>query len=44
MVSRNPPVDYELLLSKIEKLKSEDENLLEVLKEIVPEFNHQRNL
>ncbi|WP_370518767.1 polysaccharide biosynthesis protein [Sulfurovum sp. bin170] len=43
MVSQNPPVDYELLSKKIERLKGEDENLLELLKEIVPEFNHQKN-
>jgi len=40
MVSQNPPVDYAALLVKIERLKHEDENLLEVLKEIVPEFEH----
>ena len=43
MVSQNPPVDYEILLNKIEKLMDEDENLLALLKEIVPEFNHQKN-
>jgi UDP-N-acetyl-D-glucosamine 4,6-dehydratase len=43
MVSQNPPVDYAELLAKIERLRNEDENLLEVLKEIVPEFNHQKN-
>jgi len=43
MVSQNPPVDYAELLIKIERLRNEDENLLEVLKEIVPEFNHQKN-
>ena len=43
MVSQNPPVDYIKLLEKIEKLKGKNENLLDVLKEIVPEFNHQTN-
>jgi UDP-N-acetyl-D-glucosamine 4,6-dehydratase len=38
MVSQNPPVDYAILLSQIERLK--DKNELEVLKEIVPEFDH----
>ena len=39
LVSQNPPVDYEWLLSKLEELKTR--NRLEVLKEIVPEFNHK---
>ena len=39
MVSQNPPVDYRELLEKIERLKS-DKDLLSILKEIVPEFNH----
>ena len=39
LVSKNLPVDYELLLSKLEDLKTR--NRLEVLKEIVPEFNHK---
>jgi len=43
MVSQNPPVDYAKLLVKIERLKNNDDNLLEILKEIVPEFNHQKN-
>jgi FlaA1/EpsC-like NDP-sugar epimerase len=43
MVSENPPVDYNNLLVKIERLREEDINLLESLKEIVPEFNHRRN-
>jgi UDP-N-acetyl-D-glucosamine 4,6-dehydratase len=43
MVSQNPPVDYVTLLQKIERLQNQKENLLEVLKEIVPEFNHQKN-
>jgi len=42
MVSQNPPVEYTSLLAKIERLKSE-EDLLAILKEIVPEFNHNRN-
>jgi len=42
MVSQNPPVEYSSLLAKIERLKSE-EDLLAILKEIVPEFNHNRN-
>jgi len=41
MVSQNPPVDYATLLSKIEQLEGNDEHLLEVLKEIVPEFDHK---
>jgi len=41
MVSQNPPVDYVTLLSKIERLEGNDEHLLEVLKEIVPEFDHK---
>ena len=47
MVSQNPPVDYNELLEKLEKLKKlkgDKETLLLTLKEIVPEFNHQRNL
>jgi len=43
MVSQNPPVEYSSLLSKIERLKNE-KDLLTILKEIVPEFNHMRNL
>jgi len=43
MVSQNPPVDYAKLLTKIEKLQGTDKELLSVLKEIVPEFNHQLN-
>ncbi|SFV58830.1 UDP-N-acetylglucosamine 4,6-dehydratase [hydrothermal vent metagenome] len=39
LVSQNPPVDYKHLLSQLEDLKSK--NRLEVLKEIVPEFNHK---
>ena len=39
LVSQNPPVDYKKLLSQLEELKSR--NRLEVLKEIVPEFNHK---
>jgi FlaA1/EpsC-like NDP-sugar epimerase len=42
MVSQNPPVDYTSLLAKIERLKGE-EDLLAILKEIVPEFNHNRS-
>ena len=41
MVSQNPPVDYDKLLSKIERLEGNDEYLLEVLQEIVPEFDHK---
>ena len=43
MVSQNPLIDYKELLVKIERLSSEDENLLELLKLIVPEFSHQKN-
>jgi FlaA1/EpsC-like NDP-sugar epimerase len=39
MVSQNPPVDYAILLSQIERLK--DKRELEILKEIVPEFDHK---
>ena len=39
LVSQNPPVNYELLLSQLEELKYR--NTLNVLKEIVPEFNHK---
>jgi FlaA1/EpsC-like NDP-sugar epimerase len=42
MVSENPPVNYHELLTKIEKLRRDNIDLLKVLKEIVPEFNHQR--
>jgi len=39
MVSTNLPIDYAILLEQIERLK--DRNELEVLKEIVPEFDHK---
>jgi len=39
MVSKNPPVDYDILLSQLKKL--ENESSLVMLKEIVPEFNHK---
>jgi FlaA1/EpsC-like NDP-sugar epimerase len=39
MVSKNPPVDYAILLAQLEKL--EYENSLAILKEIVPEFEHK---
>ena len=39
LVSQNSPMDYTLLLSQLEDLKRR--NRLEVLKEIVPEFNHK---
>jgi UDP-N-acetyl-D-glucosamine 4,6-dehydratase len=42
MVSSNPAVDYKWLVEKIDKLKGKDENLLAILKEIVPEFNHKK--
>jgi len=44
MVSENPPVDYISLLAKIDRLRNEQENLLDILKDIVPEFNHMRNV
>jgi len=44
MVSQNPPVDYEDLIKKIDILIREDKNLPKLLKDIVPEFNHQKNL
>jgi len=39
MVSKNPPVDYAILLEKLQRL--EHENSLAILKEIVPEFEHK---
>jgi UDP-N-acetyl-D-glucosamine 4,6-dehydratase len=39
LVSKNPPVDYVHLLNQLEDLKTK--NKLELLKEIVPEFNHK---
>ena len=39
LVSESPPVDYGTLLTQLEDLKNK--NKLEVLKEIVPEFNHK---
>jgi FlaA1/EpsC-like NDP-sugar epimerase len=39
LVSQNPPVDYVHLLNQLEDLKTK--NKLELLKEIVPEFNHK---
>ncbi len=39
MVSKNPPVDYDILLEKLDRL--EYENSLALLKEIVPEFEHK---
>ena len=39
MVSQNPAVDYAILLRQIERLKEGSE--LEILKEIVPEFEHK---
>jgi UDP-N-acetyl-D-glucosamine 4,6-dehydratase len=44
MVSENPFVDYISLLAKIDRLRNEQENLLDILKDIVPEFNHMRNV
>ena len=44
MVSQNPPVDYNSLITKIKLLESsEEQELLSVLQEIVPEFDHQLN-
>ena len=43
MVAQSSPADYDELLEKLEKLKGDNETLLVTLKEIVPEFNHQRN-
>ncbi len=44
MVSQNPPVDYNELILKIDKLRDKNsEDILVILKEIVPEFNHMRN-
>jgi UDP-N-acetyl-D-glucosamine 4,6-dehydratase len=39
LVSKNPPVDYAILLSQLKKL--EKESSLTILKEIVPEFEHK---
>ena len=39
LVSQDTPVEYNVLLSQIERLK--ESNHLTVLKEIVPEFNHK---
>ena len=39
MVSQTTPMDYDILLEKLEQL--EHENSLEILKEIVPEFEHK---
>ena len=44
MVSQNPPVDYNELVRKMKLLKSgKEQELLSVLQEIVPEFDHQLN-
>jgi len=43
MVVQDIPSPYEILLEKIERLENSETNLIETLKEIVPEFNHQRN-
>jgi len=44
MVSQNSPIDYAQLLKKLEKLfNANEQEALEVLKAIVPEFNHQTN-
>jgi len=43
MVSQDVPFKYEKLLVKLEKLATADEDFLPLLKDIVPEFNHQRN-
>jgi len=40
LVSKNPPVDYQELISNLEDLKIE--NRLKILKKIVPEFNHNK--
>ena len=43
MVIHDVPFHYQTLLAKIERLEKRDDNLIEMLREIVPEFNHQRN-
>ncbi len=45
LVSQNPPIDYNDLNIKIDRLvnSSDETTLLKLLKDIVPEFNHQRN-
>ena len=43
MVSQDVPFNYEKLLVKMERLVKSNEDLLPLLKDIVPEFNHQRN-
>ncbi len=39
LVSKNPPVDYAILLEQLERLRCE--HTIESLKEIVPEFEHK---
>jgi UDP-N-acetyl-D-glucosamine 4,6-dehydratase len=41
MVSKNPPVNHDDLIKKIDELKNNRDNLPKLLKDIVPEFNHQ---
>ena len=43
MVIHDVPFHYQTLLAKIERLEQRDDNLIEMLREIVSEFNHQRN-
>ncbi len=40
MVTQDVPFDYQMLLEKLDRLESSRSNLLERLKELVPEFNH----
>lgn len=40
MVTQDVPFDYQILLERLENLKENDNNLLEKLKVLVPEFNH----
>lgn len=41
MVTQNPSVDYDQLLSQIDQLKQKNQDQLSILKAIVPEFTHQ---
>ena len=40
MVTQDVPFDYQMLLEKLDRLERSRSNLLERLKELVPEFNH----
>ena len=40
LVTQDVPFNYPILLEKLERLENSESNLLERLKELVPEFNH----